>query len=485
MRFAILRKMEKKITSQKDDYSQWYLDIVTRAELADYSSIKGCMVIRPRGYVMWELLKEHLDARLKETGHVNAYFPLFIPQSFIAKEREHVDGFAPELAVVTHGGGDTLEEPLIVRPTSETIIWSMYKKWIQSYRDLPILINQWANAVRWEKRTRPFLRTTEFLWQEGHTAHESEAEAREETLRIFEIYKQFAQDVLALPILYGRKSEEEKFAGAVETYGIEALMQDGKSLQAGTSHFLGQNFAKAFEVQYQTRDLKLDYVWATSWGVSTRLIGAVIMTHSDDKGLVVPPKIAPTHVVVIPIYKKGTDKRAIEEMAQSLTKTLSTDYRVTCDSDDTTSPGWKFAEWELRGACIRIEIGPKDLEKNQCVVVRRDTGEKVFLPLEKAHEYVGITLNTMQGDLLNKARNFVDAHTRRAFTFDELVSYMQSDVSGYVIAPWDGTSQTEIDIKEKTKATIRMLHEEVPKDTDRCIYTGCKAQYFAVFAKAY
>lgn len=477
--------MAEQITSRKDDYSQWYLDIVMRAGLADYSPVKGCMVIRPRGYAMWEFLKEQLDARLKETGHMNAYFPLFIPQSFIAKESEHIEGFAPELAVVTHGGGGELEEPLVVRPTSETIIWSMYKKWIQSYRDLPLLINQWANVVRWEKRTRPFLRTTEFLWQEGHTAHESEAEAREETLRIFDIYKQCAQEVLALPVIWGRKSEEEKFAGAVETYGIEALMQDGKSLQAGTSHFLGQKFAKAFEVQYQTRELSLEYVWATSWGVSTRLIGAVVMTHSDDKGLVVPPKIAPTHVVVIPIYKKGTDKGAIEKMAQSLTATLSSDYRVTCDSDDSTSPGWKFAEWELRGACVRVEVGPKDVEKKQCVVVRRDTGEKGFVPLENVHEHIGTVLRAMQDDLLQKARMFVETHTQRVFTFDEFVSHMQKDVPGYVVAPWDGTSRTEIAIKEKTKATIRVLREEAPQATDRCIYTGREAQYLAVFAKAY
>ncbi len=477
--------MADKITSRDEDYSQWYLDIVMRAQLADYSPVKGCMVIRPRGYVMWELLKDQLDARFKETGHVNAYFPLFIPQSFIAKESEHVEGFAPELAVVTHGGGEALEEPLVVRPTSETIIWSMYKKWIQSYRDLPILINQWANVVRWEKRTRPFLRTTEFLWQEGHTAHESEAEAREETLRIFEIYRCFAEEVLALPVVCGKKSEEEKFAGAVDTYAIEALMQDGKSLQAGTSHFLGQKFARAFEVQYQTRDESLDYVWATSWGVSTRLIGAVVMTHSDDKGLVVPPKIAPTHVVVIPIYKKGADKDAIERKARELAKTLAADYRTSCDSEDATSPGWKFAEWELRGACVRVEIGPKDLEKNQCVVVRRDTGEKVFVPLENAHAHIGGVLAAMQSDLLQRARGFVEANTRRVSTFDEFATQMQQDIPGYIVAPWDGTSQTEIAIKEQTKATIRVLLEEEPQESDVCIYTGNKAAYLAVFAKAY
>ncbi|MGZ3651442.1 MAG: proline--tRNA ligase, partial [Bdellovibrionota bacterium] len=382
--------MAEKITPRATDFSQWYLDIIQHAKLADYSAVKGCMVIRPNGYSIWEKIQKVLDGKFKETGHRNAYFPLFIPESFLKKEAEHVEGFAPELAIVTHAGGKKLEENLVVRPTSETIINSMFAKWIQSYRDLPLLINQWCNVVRWEMRTRPFLRTTEFLWQEGHTCHETEADAEEEVLKMLEVYRSFAEDYMAMPVFTGRKTDAERFAGALRTYCIEALMQDGKALQAGTSHNLGQNFAKAFETKFQTRDGGLDFVWQTSWGVSTRLVGGLIMTHSDDKGLVMPPRLAPLHVVIVPIFKTPQEKEEVLSRAKLIADALKAwptqranlggPISVHIDADETKSPGWKFAEWEVQGVPVRIELGPKDLAKGQAVVARRDTGEKTPCP---------------------------------------------------------------------------------------------------------
>ena len=390
--------MADKITPREENFSQWYIDIVLNAQLADYAPVKGCMVIRPRGYALWEAVQSELNRMFKETGHSNAYFPMLIPDSFLRKEAEHVEGFSPELAVVTHAGGEELEEPYVLRPTSETIIWSTYKKWIQSYRDLPLLINQWANVIRWEKRTRLFLRTTEFLWQEGHTAHETAAEAEEETLRMLNVYKTFVEDFLAIPLLTGPKSQSEKFAGAVDTYSIEALLQDKKALQAGTSHFLGQNFAKAFDVKYQTREKTLEYVWASSWGVSTRLIGALIMTHSDNKGLILPPKVAPQEVVIVPIFKTA-DKEKVLEYCDGLAKELKASFRVVTDADDKQSPGWRFAEWETRGVPVRVEVGPRDLQNRKAVLVRRDTGEKKTVDRESVVGEIKTLLEEIQKNL--------------------------------------------------------------------------------------
>lgn len=476
--------MADTISSNEDAYSKWYIDLVTKAELADYSPVKGCMVIRPRGYAMWELMQQALDIRFKETGHRNAYFPLLIPESFISKEKDHVKGFSPELAVVTHGGGEKLEHPLVLRPTSETIIWSMYKKWIQSYRDLPLLINQWANVIRWEKRTRLFLRTTEFLWQEGHTAHQNREEAEQETRTILNVYKDFAETVLAIPVIHGLKTEEEKFAGAVETYAIEALLQDGKSLQAGTSHFLGQNFAKAFDVQFQNENLELEYVWATSWGVSTRLIGAVIMAHSDSNGLIIPPRIAPDEAVIVPIYK-SENKATVLRQAQFLKQRLQKTFRIILDSNDTQKPGWKFSEWELRGVPIRVELGPRDLETNTVTLVARDTREKKQIPQDSIEEAMRDMLESIQERLYQKAMQFKEINTHRPENFSEFESQIAQPIPGYVIAPWDGTAGTEIAIKNKTKATIRVISEEKPPVNSQCIYSANKAKHLAVFAKAY
>ncbi|MEN6364100.1 MAG: proline--tRNA ligase, partial [Rectinema sp.] len=404
--------MAEKITPREKDYSQWYIDIVRNAKLADYSPVKGSMVIRPRGYAIWERIRDEFDKRFKETGHENAYFPLLIPMSFMNKEAEHVEGFAPELAVVTHGGGEKLEEPYCIRPTSETIIWSMYREWIQSWRDLPLLINQWANVVRWEKRTRLFLRTSEFLWQEGHTAHETEAEAVEETMKMLEVYREVADRHLCLPVVAGRKSDSEKFAGAVATYSIEAMMQDRKALQAGTSHFLGQNFAKAFDVKYQTRAGGLEYVWATSWGVSTRLVGAVIMTHSDDKGLVLPPSISPEEAVIVPIYRNDSKASVLDYATRIQGALKDAGVRVVLDADDSSSPGWKFAEWEMRGTPVRIELGPRDMEAGKVVLVRRDTGEKLPTPAAEVPATVRRLLDEIQINLRERARTFRDANTK-------------------------------------------------------------------------
>ena len=476
--------MAQKITPRATDYSQWYIDIVINAKLADYAPVKGCMVVRPRGYALWERIQQGLDGLFKATGHVNAYFPLLIPESFIKKEAEHVEGFAPELAVVTHAGGEKLEEPLVIRPTSETIIWSMYKKWIQSYRDLPILINQWCNIIRWEKRTRLFLRTTEFLWQEGHTAHATAAEAEEETLRMLGVYRTFAEEFMAVPVLHGVKTDSEKFAGAVRTYCIEALMQDRKSLQAGTSHYLGQNFAKAFDVTFQTKDKTLDYVWATSWGVSTRLIGAIIMAHSDDKGLVLPPRLAPIEVVIVPIFKNET-KDAVVAFARMLRDALAPDFRVLLDEDDQNTPGWKFSEYEVQGIPVRLEVGPRDMEKGQVVAVRRDTGEKAFVSVAEAGVTLRTLLQSIQTSLYQRALKFRTDNTFRARDYAEL-GRLLDEPGGFVEAGWCGDAACEARVKEETKATIRLLPLD-RKDTGGapCVVCGKSARDIAVFGRAY
>ena len=476
--------MAEKITPRATDYSQWYIDIVVNAKLADYSPVKGCMVIRPRGYAIWERIQQGMDGLFKETGHVNAYFPLLIPESFMKKEAEHVEGFAPELAVVTHGGGEKLEEPLVIRPTSETIIWSMYKKWIQSYRDLPLLINQWCNVLRWEKRTRLFLRTAEFLWQEGHTAHATSAEAEEETLRMLGVYRTFAEQYLALPVLAGIKTDSEKFAGAVRTYCIEALMQDRKSLQAGTSHYLGQNFAKAFDVTFQTKDKTVDYVWATSWGASTRLIGALIMAHSDDKGLVVPPRVAPIEVVIVPIFKNET-REAVLAFARKLRDELKGGFRVFLDEDDQNTPGWKFSEYELQAIPVRLEVGPRDMEKAQVVAVRRDTGEKATIPVGQVADALRTLLASIQSSLFQRAMKFRTEYTFRVKDYAEFKKLID-EPGGFLEAGWCGDAACEAHVKEETKATIRLLPLE-RKDTGGvpCVVCGKTARDIAVFGRAY
>ncbi len=489
--------MASVITPRDKDFSQWYVDVVKHGGLAEHSAVKGCMVIKPHGYAIWEAIRDYLDRRFKETGHVNAYFPLFIPQSFLAKEAEHVEGFAKECAVVTHyrlkldadgqlvvDPAAKLEEPLIVRPTSETIIWNTYRNWIHSYRDLPLLINQWANVVRWEMRTRLFLRTAEFLWQEGHTAHASEAEAREEALRMLDIYRELAREVLAVPVLSGRKSDQEKFAGAVDTYTIEGLMQDGKALQMGTSHFLGQNFARAFDVKFLNAEGRQEYVWATSWGVSTRLVGALIMTHGDDRGLVLPPRIAPLQVVVVPIYRKDAQLQQVREaMAPFMEAWRARGVSVRFDDDDNHSPGWKFHEYELKGVPVRVVVGPRDLANRTAEVARRDTGEKELVSWDALGDRVPALLDDIQQSLLRRAEAERDRRTYEVDTWNEFVRRIED--GGFVIAPWDGTAETELAIKEKTKATIRLIPDEQPDDPGRCILTGQPARYRVVFARAY
>ena len=472
------------ITPQSEDFSRWYLDVVRRAELADYSPVKGCMVIRPYGYAIWELLQQQLDRRFKATGHVNAYFPLFIPESLLLREAEHVEGFAPQVAWVTKGGTEVLEEPLVVRPTSEAIIGTMYAKWIQSWRDLPVLVNQWANVVRWEKVTRPFLRTTEFLWQEGHTAHETEDEAQDETLKILALYKEFCENVLAMPVVEGQKSESEKFAGASKTYSIEALMGDGRALQAGTSHNLGQNFARAFGIQFQARDKSLQHAWTTSWGVSTRLIGGVIMTHGDDSGLILPPRVAPYQVVIVPI-PRGNWRETVLPHAQAIRDALvAADVRVMLDERDAYTPGWKFAEWELRGVPVRLEIGPKDIEKHQVVLARRDTREKTFVPRDGLPGQVVGLLDDIQRTLLERARRFREERTASASTWDAFSSLMEGR-PGFVIAPWCGTAECEAQIKSDTQATIRNIPFGSPEPSGACVRCDRAAVVTAWFAKAY
>ncbi|RLD18414.1 MAG: proline--tRNA ligase [Bacteroidetes bacterium] len=488
--------MAKEITSREEDYSQWYLDIVKKAGLADNSAVRGCMVIKPNGYAIWENMRDQLDSMFKETGHVNAYFPLFIPKSFLSKEAEHVEGFAKECAVVTHhrlmnnpdGPGVVvdpsakLEEELIVRPTSETIIWNTYKDWIKSYRDLPLLINQWANVVRWELRTRPFLRTTEFLWQEGHTAHVTQQEAMAEALLIHDLYATFCEEYMAMPVLKGAKTANERFAGAVETYSIEALMQDGKALQAGTSHFLGQNFAKAFDVKFLSEENKEEYVWATSWGVSTRLVGGLIMTHSDDAGLVIPPKLAPTQVMIVPIPKPNTE---IDEVVQEIMKGLKAKgISVKYDNDMKKRPGFKFAEHEMRGIPVRIGIGMRDLANGVVEVARRDTKEKSSVPREGVAEYVEQVLVDIQNNLFQRALDFRTEHTSYADDMETFADLIENK-GGFVYAHWDGTTETELAIKEKTKATIRCIPIDAEEDPGKCILTGKPSRFRVPFAKAY
>ena len=491
--------MSKEITPRDKDYSQWYNDLVLKGDLADYSAVKGCMVIKPYGFALWENMRDALDKMFKDTGHVNAYFPLFIPKSFLSKEAAHVEGFAKECAVVTHyrlkndpnGGGiivdpdAKLEEELIVRPTSETIIWNTYKDWIKSYRDLPLLINQWANVVRWEMRTRLFLRTTEFLWQEGHTAHATAPEAVEETEKMLDVYATFVEEFMAVPVVRGIKTPNERFAGAVDTYCIEALMQDGKALQAGTSHFLGQNFAKAFEVKFSNKENQLEYVWATSWGVSTRLVGALVMAHSDDQGLILPPKIAPLQVVIVPIYKGDEQKALIDEKAKEIMANLKNlGVRIKYDDNDNNRPGWKFAEYEMKGVPIRLALGARDLEKNVVEVARRDTKEKMIIGLDGIAQYVDGLLSDIQRNMFNKAKSFRDAHITPADSWDEFEKLLDGK-GGFISAHWDGTAETEKTIKEKTKATIRCIPLNNAQEEGKCIWTGSASTQRVLFARAY
>ena len=490
--------MSKGLTSRKEDYSQWYNELVTKADLAEHSSVKGCMVIKPYGYSIWEKMQAALDKMFKDTGHSNAYFPLFIPKSFFSKEASHVEGFATECAVVTHyrlkndGNGNIivdetakLEEELIVRPTSETIIWNTYKGWIQSYRDLPILVNQWANVVRWEMRTRLFLRTTEFLWQEGHTAHSTSQEAIEETERMLEVYADFAENWMAVPVVKGMKTVNERFAGALETYCIEALMQDGKALQAGTSHFLGQNFAKAFDVKFTSKEGKIEHVWASSWGVSTRLIGALIMAHSDDSGLVLPPKLAPIQVVIVPIYRSDEEFEKISEVANELVlKLKKRDISVKYDNRDTQRPGFKFAEYEMKGVPIRLALGGRDLENGTIEIARRDTQEKSTISRENLDQHIEDLLEEIQQAIYNKALNFRAENTREVNTYDEFKSVLD-EKAGFVSAHWDGTSETEKQIKDETKATIRCIPLNNKLEEGVCIVTGKPSTQRVLFARAY
>ncbi len=473
------------ITKQSVDFGRWYIDVVRRAELADYSPVKGCMVIRPYGYAIWELIQQGLDRRFKATGHVNAYFPLFIPESLLMKESEHVEGFAPQVAWVTQGGNEQLEERLVVRPTSETIIGTMYAKWVQSWRDLPILINQWANVVRWEKVTRLFLRTTEFLWQEGHTAHETAEEAQDETLKMLGVYKEFAETELAMPIIDGQKTESEKFAGAERTYSIEALMRDGRALQAGTSHNLGQNFAKAFDISFQARDKSVQHVWGTSWGVSTRMIGGVIMTHGDDGGLILPPRIAPYQVVIIPI-PRGNWKETILPKAREIRDQLTArGMRVMLDDRDSQTPGWKYNDGEMRGVPVRMELGPKDLEKSQVVLARRDTREKSFVPMDGLAATVEGLLATIQQALFDRAVQFRTEHTTETDSYEEFKQIMDGR-PGFVIAPWCGSATCEADIKAETQATIRNIpFISKPATGKQCLKCNGTATTHAWFAKSY
>ncbi len=491
--------MAKELTKREENYSQWYNELVIKADLAENSAVRGCMVIKPYGYAIWEKMQAALDKMFKDTGHQNAYFPLFIPKSFFSREASHVEGFAKECAVVTHyrlkadpnGKGvvvdedSKLDEELIVRPTSETIIWDTYRNWIQSYRDLPILVNQWANVVRWEMRTRLFLRTTEFLWQEGHTAHATEQEAVEETRKMLEVYADFAENWLALPVVKGVKTVNERFAGAIDTYCIEALMQDGKALQAGTSHFLGQNFAKAFDVKYLTKENKQEYVWASSWGVSTRLMGALVMAHSDDKGLVLPPKLAPIQVVIVPIYKNDEQLAAITERVLQLKKAIEAKgISVKYDDRDTYKPGWKFAEYELKGVPLRLAIGPRDLEEGTIEVARRDTLEKATYQQIDIENKVEHLLEAIQKNLYQKALTFRDDLTYNVDTWEEFKHAIENK-GGFVYAHWDGTTETELKIKEETKATIRTIPLNNPQEAGKCIYTGKPSTQRVLFAKAY
>lgn len=493
-----MAKELKELTSRSQDYSQWYIDLVTKADLAENSAVRGCMVIKPYGYAIWEKMQRQLDDMFKETGHVNAYFPLFIPKSFLSKEADHVEGFAKECAVVTHyrlkndpdGKGIVvdpdakLEEELIVRPTSETIIWNTYRNWIQSYRDLPILVNQWANVVRWEMRTRLFLRTAEFLWQEGHTAHATKEEAEEEARRMLDVYATFVEQYMAVPVIKGVKSANERFAGALETYAIEALMQDGKALQAGTSHFLGQNFAKAFDVKFADKEGKQEYVWATSWGVSTRLMGALIMTHSDDNGLVLPPKLAPYQVVIVPIYRSDEQLAQINEKVDGIVKALKgLGISVKYDSADNKKPGWKFAEYELKGVPVRLAMGGRDLENNTVEIARRDTLTKETISCDNIDTYIKNLLDEIQSNIFQKALKHRTENTVTVESYDEFKQKIEE--GGFILAHWDGTPETEELIKAKTKATIRCIPLDGDKTPGKCMVTGKPSAQRVVFARAY
>jgi len=488
--------MAKRITNRNDDYSQWYLDVVKEAKLADHSPVRGCMVIRPHGFALWENMRAALDKMFKDTGHENAYFPLFIPKSFLSKEAQHVEGFAKECAVVTHSrlkSSDNgvevdpeskLDEELIVRPTSETIIWDSYRNWIQSYRDLPILINQWANVVRWEMRTRLFLRTMEFLWQEGHTAHASKEEAVEETERMLDVYKTFAEEFMAMPVIRGVKTESERFAGAIDTYCIEAMMQDGKALQAGTSHFLGQNFAKAFDVKFQSKDGQHEYVWATSWGVSTRLVGGLIMTHSDDNGLVIPPKLAPEQVVVVPIFRSDEQKETVLNYAQPIIDELKAlGVRVKLDDRENQNPGYKFAEHEAQGVPLRVAVGPRDVDNNNVELARRDTLDKNIVSRDGIAEHISTLLKTIQSDLYNTAKERMNSRTRSVDSYEQFKKEIEK--GGFIYAHWDGTPETEEKIKQDTKATIRCIPLEPSDETGECMVTGNPSERRVLFARAY
>jgi prolyl-tRNA synthetase len=500
LRVRKTKYMSKEITSREEDYSQWYNDLVIKGGLADYSAVRGCMVIKPYGYALWENMRDVLDKKFKETGHQNAYFPLFVPKSLFEAEEKNAEGFAKECAIVTHYRLKTdpdnkgklivdpeakLEEELIVRPTSEAIIWSTYKGWIQSYRDLPLLINQWANVVRWEMRTRLFLRTAEFLWQEGHTAHATKQEALDETVQMLEVYADFAENYMAMPVVKGVKTANERFAGAEDTYCIEALMQDGKALQAGTSHFLGQNFAKAFDVKFSDKENKLDYVWATSWGVSTRLIGALVMAHSDDDGLVLPPKLAPIQVVIVPIYKGDEQKTQIDEKVNVLVKALKVaGISVKYDDNDNARPGWKFAEYEMKGVPVRITFGARDLVNNVVEVARRDTKEKMSMSIDGLSDSIIKLLDDIQTAIYSKARSYKESHVTKANTINEFVKLLD-EKGGFVLAHWDGTPETEDKIKELTKATIRCIPLDNPLEEGKCILTGNPSTQRVLFARAY
>ena len=490
--------MAKVLAKREEDYAQWYNDLVVKADLAENSGVRGCMVIKPYGYAIWETMQSDLDRRFKETGHQNAYFPIFIPKSYFSKEADHVEGFAKECAVVTHyrlknaedGSGVVvdedarLEEELIVRPTSETIIWDTYRNWVQSYRDLPILLNQWANVVRWEMRTRLFLRTAEFLWQEGHTAHATQAEAVQEAETMLRIYAEFVEEILAIPVIRGIKTESERFAGALETYCIEALMQDGKALQAGTSHFLGQNFAKAFDVKFQDKEGKVDHVWATSWGVSTRLMGALIMSHSDNNGLVLPPRLAPTQLVIVPIYRGQEELDALRPVAEKLMNELRDHgVRVRFDDRDTHKPGWKFNQYELQGVPLRIALGKRDLENGTVELARRDTLEKSSIPLEEVAGTVNDLLGQIQQSLFEKALRFQKANTHRVDSWEEFVERIEE--GGFLSAHWDGTAETEERIKKETKATIRCIPLNAEEENGKCVYSGNPSKKRVLFARAY
>ncbi|WP_019532573.1 proline--tRNA ligase [Paenibacillus ginsengihumi] len=478
------KQFVKEITPQNEDFSRWYIDVIKKADLMSYSPVRGCIVFKPDGYEIWELIQRELDRRFKETGHRNAYFPLFIPESFFQKEKEHVEGFNPELPWVTEAGGEKLEERLAIRPTSETMIGHMYSEWINSYRDLPLLINQWANVVRWEKRTQPFIRTTEFLWQEGHTAHEDEADARRETMQMLEIYRDFAENYLAIPVIVGQKTPSEKFAGAVDTYSIEAMMKDGKAVQAGTSHYLGTKFAVAFDIKYLDRENKHQYCHTTSWGTTTRLIGALIMVHGDDRGLVLPPKVAPTQAVLIPIGPPKTREQVVGRIQELLAELKQAGVRAKVDDDPNQSPGWKFNEYEMRGVPVRVELGPRDMENGQVVLVSRVTGEKRIVPQERFVAEVQRMLEENHREMFERAKRFRDESMTDVETLDEFKAFL-NEKRGFAYAGWCGSDACEAQVKEETGATSRNIPFHPPVQKSRCLVCGADAKHTVVFGRAY